>query len=52
MEDNLGQPRSELAVTGDQELDNAFLAQGSPKIIWFTKYRREGARHFSFTTVV
>ena len=44
---NLGQSRSELAVTGDQEPDNALLAHGSLKIIRFTKYRREGARHFS-----
>jgi hypothetical protein len=47
VEHNLGQPRSELRATGDQESDNAFLAQGSLKIIRFTKHRRESARHFS-----
>jgi hypothetical protein len=49
VEHNLGQPRSELAATGDQESDNAFLAQGSLKIIRLTKYRRESARHFSLS---
>jgi hypothetical protein len=47
VEHNLGQPRSELRATGDQESGNAFLAQGSMKIIGFAKYRRESARHFS-----
>ena len=47
MERNLGQPRTELAATGDQEPDNAFLAHGSLKIIRFTKCRRKGAWHCS-----
>lgn len=44
---DLGHPRSELAGSRDQESDNALVAHGSLKIIRFTKYRREGARHFS-----
>jgi hypothetical protein len=52
VERNLRQSRPELAATGDQEPNNTLLAQGGLKIIWFTKYRREGAWHFLFTTLV
>ena len=44
---DLGQPRPKPAGTGDQVPGNALLAQGSLKIIRFTKNRREGAWHFS-----
>lgn len=44
-----GERRLELAAAGDEEPDNAFLARSSLIIIWFTEYRREGARHFFFS---
>src|ERR1700720_468030 len=44
---DLGQPRPELATTGDQQTEAALLAQGGLEIARFAEHRRDAARHLS-----
>jgi hypothetical protein len=41
MQGNLGQPRPELAMTGDQKAEDAVLAQRGLKIVRFAEHRRD-----------